>query len=53
MNNNIIYACENHVDEAMDDLINIEETFPIMEECNKGKCKYCNKEAKYLIKLPN
>ena len=47
----IIYACEEHIDQAMDEVINEKETFPVMNEVNEKKCSYCNKEAKYEIKI--
>ena len=45
----IIYACEEHIDQAMDEVINEKETFPVMNEATEKKCSYCNKEAKYEI----
>ena len=33
-----IYACEEHIDEAMDEVI-------------EKKCSYCSKEAKYEVKV--
>ncbi|MEN8079259.1 CxxH/CxxC protein [Clostridioides difficile] len=47
----LIYACEEHVDEAMDEVINEKETFPVMNEVTGEKCSYCSKEAKYEIKI--
>ena len=47
----IRYACEEHMDEAMDDIINEEETFPVINECKNNKCSYCDKESKYEIKI--
>ena len=47
----IIYACEEHKDQAMDEVINEKETFPVMNEVTENKCSYCNKEAKYEIKI--
>lgn len=46
-----IYACEEHIDEAMDEIINEKETFPVISEANKKNCSYCNKEAKYEVKI--
>ena len=46
----IKYACEEHLDEAMDDLINEFETFPIMEKCTDKQCSYCEKKSEYEIK---
>ena len=46
-----VYACEEHIDEAMDEVINEKETFPIINEITEKKCNDCNKEAKYEIKI--
>lgn len=46
-----IYACEEHIDEAMDEVINEKETFPVINESKGDKCSYCNKEAKYEVKI--
>ena len=54
MNSKEIYACKVHIDDAMDDLINYEETFPIMEKAKDMKCSYCSenevKNNKFNIK---
>ena len=47
----LIYACEEHIDEAMDEVINEKETYPVMNEVTEKKWSYCNKEAKYEIKI--
>ncbi|MCI9303533.1 CxxH/CxxC protein [Clostridium sp.] len=46
-----IYACEEHIDEAMDEVINEKETFPVINEVLEKKCSYCNKGAKYEVKM--
>lgn len=46
----IKYACEEHLDEAMDDIINEKETFPVIEKCNEGQCSYCTNKSEYVIK---
>lgn len=51
MNSKEIYACKAHIDDAMDDLINYEETFPIMEKAKDMKCSYCSENAEYIIKV--
>ena len=45
------YACEEHLDEAMDDIINEEETFPVINKCNNNQCTYCEKQGEYEIKI--
>ncbi len=47
----IKYACSNHVDDAMDDVINEKETFPVLSETKGEKCSYCNEECTYQVKL--
>lgn len=49
----IIYACEQHIDDAMDDIVNEYETFPLVAECNNEKCQYCKEDSKYKIEANN
>lgn len=44
------YVCEEHLDEAMDDLINEYETFPLMERCTDKQCEICGKKSEYEVK---
>ena len=46
-----LYACEEHMDEAMDEVIDGKETFPVINEIIGCKCTYCGKEAKYEVKM--
>lgn len=46
-----IYACEDHIDEAMDEVIDGKETFPVINKTTKNKCSYCEKEAQYQIEM--
>ena len=48
---NIIYACIEHIEMAIDDYINEknDERAPSMEKCSEGTCSYCNKPADYKI----
>ena len=46
-----IYACEEHIVEAMDEVIYEKETFPVINEVIEKKCSYCSKEAKYEVKV--
>ena len=50
MDSKKIYACGAHIDDAIDDLINYEETFPIIEELKGSKCSYCNEGSSYVVK---
>lgn len=47
----IKYACEEHIDEAMDEVINEKETFPVINEVEGKRCSYCDKESKYEVKM--
>lgn len=47
----IKYACEEHIDEAMDEVINEKETFPIISEVKDKKCDYCSKKSCYEVKM--
>ena len=46
-----LYACEEHMDEAMDEVIDGKETYPVINEITGYKCTYCEKEAKYEVKM--
>ncbi|MBV1756822.1 MAG: CxxH/CxxC protein [Dethiosulfatibacter sp.] len=47
-----IYACEEHVDMAIDDYVNEVTEAPevLLEEINQ--CQYCQLKAVYVIKRP-
>lgn len=49
----IVYVCNEHLDEAMDDIINMNETFPVMDEELEEKCSYCNSKSKYRLSYNN
>lgn len=48
--NDVIYSCLEHIEEAMDDIINLQETLPVMETCIKEKCSYCENTSDYELK---
>lgn len=45
------YVCEEHIDDAMDDLINEFETFPLIEKDNSQQCSYCTKISIYKVEV--
>lgn len=48
----IIYACNEHIDMAIDDIVNFTEKAPkinLEEEGNKSICSYCKKHAEYKV----
>jgi len=47
-----IFCCIDHSDIAIDDFVNENETFPIMEISEANKCGYCMCAAAYVLKLP-
>lgn len=47
----IKYACDEHIEDAMDDVINESETFPLIEKVYGSKCSYCDKKSTYEVKL--
>ena len=44
-----VLACQEHIDEALDEFLLVNETFPIMNKASEGKCKYCDKKAEYSL----
>lgn len=46
----IIYACKEHVEQAIDDYVNFCEAAPQLIKANEEqKCTYCHKGAEYKI----
>lgn len=50
----MIYSCAEHVDIAIDTIVNEHETFPILEEVSEEKklsttCEYCKNTAIYMV----
>lgn len=48
-----IYACQEHIDEAMDDLVDEFETFPVINECKSETCNYCSNKSNYKVEPSN
>ncbi|MHC1719408.1 MAG: CxxH/CxxC protein [Clostridiaceae bacterium] len=46
-----VYACEDHIDIAIDEFIDKNETFPILTKAIEGSCSYCEKTAVYVLKM--
>lgn len=44
-------CCEQHIDLAFDDFLVEFETFPNMEDAEELLCDYCEKPAKYILKV--
>ncbi len=49
-----IYSCENHIDQVLEDFIEKEENFPLLEALQKEErlstnCTQCEKEAIYVV----
>ena len=50
----MIYSCAEHVDIAIDSVVNEYETFPILEQISEEKklsttCEYCKNNAIYIV----
>ncbi len=46
-----IFACMEHVEQAIDDYVNLKEAAPQLIKADEDeKCSYCQKTAEYLIK---
>lgn len=46
-----IFACMEHVKQAIDDYVNSKEAAPqLIKTDKKEKCSYCKKNAEYIIK---
>jgi len=50
--NKTIYACEEHVDMAIDDYVNEFEEAPEVSKEAFKQCRYCQLRAAYVIKSP-
>lgn len=45
----LIYACEDHIDLAIDDFLVENETFPVLTKAERGTCSYCENAAEYVL----
>ncbi|WP_420828147.1 CxxH/CxxC protein [Cytobacillus citreus] len=50
----MIYSCEEHIDIAIDTVVDEHETFPILTKISEGEklsttCEYCRNSAVYLV----
>ncbi|WP_100332663.1 CxxH/CxxC protein [Bacillus xiapuensis] len=50
----MIYCCNDHVELALDVIVDEYETFPVLrklkeEEKMSTACEYCRKEAEYMV----
>lgn len=49
----MIYCCEEHVDIALDTIVDEYETFPILSKIPEDQlsttCEYCEKRALYIV----
>ncbi len=45
-----LYVCNQHVDKAMDVVVDEHETFPTFEEADiSTDCEYCEDKAVYMV----
>ncbi|MDP4084644.1 MAG: CxxH/CxxC protein [Bacillota bacterium] len=49
----MIYSCDEHVDIALDTIVDEYETFPILTKLDGDNllttCEYCDKRATYIV----
>lgn len=49
-NEKVIFACMEHVEQAIDDFVNFQEVAPLIIKLKEErKCTYCTKNAEYKI----
>lgn len=46
----VIHACRLHIEMAIDDFVNEEESAPEIIKVQNEKCSYCEEKAEYEIK---
>ena len=46
----VLYACFEHVEMAIDDYVNEKEEAPQIIKVQNQKCSYCKEDAEYEIK---
>lgn len=51
LSKNTIYACDQHIEIALDDFVNKYEKAPEIFQVLNHKCSYCEKKATYEIKF--
>lgn len=50
----MIYCCDEHVELALDIIVDEHETFPVLEKVKEGTdlstpCEYCSNQATYIV----
>ncbi|MEH7546765.1 CxxH/CxxC protein [Neobacillus vireti] len=49
----MIYSCEEHVDIALDDIVDKYQTYPVLSQVSvdnpTASCEYCEKRAVYMV----
>ncbi|KAB2330835.1 CxxH/CxxC protein [Cytobacillus depressus] len=50
----MIYSCEEHIDIAIDTIVDEHETFPLLSKISEEEklsttCEYCRNQAVYLV----
>ncbi|MFC0525982.1 CxxH/CxxC protein [Pontibacillus salicampi] len=47
-----LYVCQEHIEKALDVVVDEYETFPVMEEVNNEistTCEYCGERSAYMV----
>jgi len=49
----LIYICEEHIEIALDDIVDQYQTYPVLSKISVDKsstsCEYCEKQAVYMV----
>ena len=49
----MIYSCEEHIDIALDDIVDKYQTYPVLSQISVDKqaetCEYCENQAVYMV----
>ncbi|WHY77608.1 CxxH/CxxC protein [Neobacillus sp. WH10] len=49
----MIYSCEEHIEIALDDIVDQYQTYPVLSKIPVDKsstsCEYCEKQAVYMV----
>ena len=49
MDEKVVFACEEHVEIAIDEVLNESENAPKVEKVQGEKCSFCDREATYKV----
>ncbi len=44
-----IYACKEHIEMALDDFVDENEVYPVLDKVEDMQCSYCDAKALYRV----